>query len=147
MDIEQKNEYKDVNTEDGAGSLFVLLALYCSINVCRLHVFSRLFSRGYFLSLNLSMIAIGTPTYRLIIEHNLENISSLVFPNLERYNHTYFTLLILFFHMLIIFSCFSLCLSSFPFFQFYRKVLFVGTSQMFLYFTFSVFCQQFYLQL
>jgi hypothetical protein len=61
--IAQKNEYKDVNTEDGAGSLFVLLALYCSINVCRLHVFSRLFSRGYFLSLNLSMIAIGTPTY------------------------------------------------------------------------------------
>jgi hypothetical protein len=43
-----------------AGSLFVLLTIYCCINVCRLHVFSRLFSRGYFLSLNLAMITIGT---------------------------------------------------------------------------------------
>jgi len=42
-----------------AGALFVLLALYCSINICRLHLFSRLFSRGYFLSLNLCMIIVG----------------------------------------------------------------------------------------
>jgi hypothetical protein len=41
------------------GILFVLLALYCIINIGRLHVFSRLFSRGYFLSLNACMIAVG----------------------------------------------------------------------------------------
>ena len=42
-----------------SGSLFLLLAIYCTVNVCRLHTFSRLFSRGYFLSLNISMILIG----------------------------------------------------------------------------------------
>ena len=42
-----------------AGTLFILLAIYCSVNVCRLHTFSRLFSRGYFLSLNVCMIIIG----------------------------------------------------------------------------------------
>ena len=42
-----------------AGTLFILLAIYCSVNVCRLHTFSRLFSRGYFLSLNVCMILIG----------------------------------------------------------------------------------------
>ena len=35
-----------------AGTLFILLAIYCTVNVARLHTFSRLFSRGYFLSLN-----------------------------------------------------------------------------------------------
>jgi len=42
-----------------SGTLFILLAIYCTINVCRLHTFSRLFSRGYFLSLNVCMILIG----------------------------------------------------------------------------------------
>ena len=42
-----------------SGTLFLLLAVYCTVNVCRLHTFSRLFSRGYFLSLNISMILIG----------------------------------------------------------------------------------------
>jgi len=42
-----------------SGTLFVLLAIYCTVNVCRLHTFSRLFSRGYFLSLNVCMIIIG----------------------------------------------------------------------------------------
>jgi len=42
-----------------SGTLFVLLAIYCTVNVCRLHTFSRLFSRGYFLSLNVCMILIG----------------------------------------------------------------------------------------
>ena len=42
-----------------SGTLFILLAIYCTVNVCRLHTFSRLFSRGYFLSLNICMIIIG----------------------------------------------------------------------------------------
>ena len=42
-----------------SGTLFILLAIYCTVNVCRLHTFSRLFSRGYFLSLNICMILIG----------------------------------------------------------------------------------------
>ena len=42
-----------------AGTLFILLAIYCTVNVARLHTFSRLFSRGYFLSLNICMIIIG----------------------------------------------------------------------------------------
>ena len=42
-----------------SGTLFILLAIYCTVNVCRLHTFSRLFSRGYFLSLNVCMILIG----------------------------------------------------------------------------------------
>jgi len=42
-----------------SGTLFILLAIYCTVNVCRLHTFSRLFSRGYFLSLNIFMILVG----------------------------------------------------------------------------------------
>lgn len=42
-----------------SGTLFVLLAIYCSVNIMRLHTFSRLFSRGYFVSLNLCLVAIG----------------------------------------------------------------------------------------
>ena len=42
-----------------SGTLFVLLALYCSVNICRLHTFSRLFSRAYFVSLNLCLVIIG----------------------------------------------------------------------------------------
>ena len=42
-----------------SGTLFILLAIYCAVNVARLHTFSRLFSRGYFLSLNICMILIG----------------------------------------------------------------------------------------
>ena len=42
-----------------SGTLFVLLAIYCSVNILRLHTFSRLFSRSYFVSLNLCMVLIG----------------------------------------------------------------------------------------
>ncbi|XP_023338915.1 uncharacterized protein LOC111709480 [Eurytemora carolleeae] len=42
-----------------SGVLFVLLALYCTISICRLNLFSRLFSRGFFLSLNLCMLVVG----------------------------------------------------------------------------------------
>ena len=42
-----------------SGTLFVLLAIYCSANICRLHTFSRLFSRNYFVSLNLLLVLIG----------------------------------------------------------------------------------------
>ena len=42
-----------------SGTLFVLLALYCSANILRLHTFSRLFSRNYFVSLNLFLVIIG----------------------------------------------------------------------------------------
>ena len=37
----------------------MLLAIYCSVNILRLHTFSRLFSRGYFVSLNLCIIIIS----------------------------------------------------------------------------------------
>ena len=42
-----------------SGTLFVLLAIYCSVNILRLHTFSRLFSRNYFVSLNLCLVLIG----------------------------------------------------------------------------------------
>ena len=42
-----------------SGTLFVLLAIYCSVNILRLHTFSRLFSRSYFVSLNLCLVLIG----------------------------------------------------------------------------------------
>ena len=42
-----------------SGTLFVLLAIYCTVNMARLHSFSRLFSRGYFVALNLSLILMG----------------------------------------------------------------------------------------
>lgn len=42
-----------------SGTLFVLLAIYCSVNILRLHTFSRLFSRNYFVSLNLCLVIIG----------------------------------------------------------------------------------------
>ena len=42
-----------------SGTLFVLLAAYCSVNIARLHTFSRLFSRGYFVTLNLFLIVMG----------------------------------------------------------------------------------------
>ena len=41
-------------------SYFCLLqAIYCSVNILRLHTFSRLFSRSYFVSLNLFLVLIG----------------------------------------------------------------------------------------
>ncbi|TRY80477.1 hypothetical protein TCAL_02976 [Tigriopus californicus] len=42
-----------------SGTLFVLLSVYCLVNIMRLHTFSRLFSRGYFIALNVSIIVIG----------------------------------------------------------------------------------------
>lgn len=42
-----------------SGTLFVLLSVYCFVNILRLHTFSRLFSRGYFIALNVSIMVIG----------------------------------------------------------------------------------------
>ncbi len=42
-----------------SGTLFALLAAYCTVNILRLHTFSRLFSRGYFVALNLCLVAVG----------------------------------------------------------------------------------------
>ena len=55
-----------------SGTLFVLLAIYCSVNILRLHTFSRLFSRGYFVGLNLCIIVVGVlrPVYLFIDPYN-----------------------------------------------------------------------------
>ena len=42
-----------------SGTLFVLLSIYCTVNIMRIHTFSRLFRRGYFIALNLCLIFIG----------------------------------------------------------------------------------------
>jgi hypothetical protein len=39
-----------------SGTLFILLALCCTVNILRLHTFSLLFSRGYFVGLNLCIV-------------------------------------------------------------------------------------------
>jgi hypothetical protein len=55
-----------------SGTLFILLALYCTVNILRLHTFSRLFSRGYFVGLNLCIVVVGVlrPLYLFIDPYN-----------------------------------------------------------------------------
>ena len=55
-----------------SGTLFVLLAVYCTVNILRLHTFSRLFSRGYFVGLNLCIVAVGVlrPVYLFVDPYN-----------------------------------------------------------------------------
>lgn len=55
-----------------SGTLFVLLTIYCSVNILRLHTFSRLFSRGYFVGLNLCIIVVGVlrPVYLFVDPYN-----------------------------------------------------------------------------
>ena len=55
-----------------SGTLFVLLAIYCTVNILRLHTFSRLFSRGYFVGLNLCIIVVGVlrPVYLFVDPYN-----------------------------------------------------------------------------
>ncbi len=50
-----------------------MLALYCLINILRLHTFSRLFSRGYFVGLNLCIVVVGLlrPLYLFVDPYNL----------------------------------------------------------------------------
>ena len=56
-----------------SGTLFVLLAAYCAVNLLRLHTFSRLFSRGYFVGLNLCLVVLGVirPVYLFRDPYNL----------------------------------------------------------------------------
>ena len=56
-----------------SGTLFVLLSIYCFINILRIHTFSRLFRRGYFIALNVCLIVIGIirPIYLFHDPYNL----------------------------------------------------------------------------